>query len=136
MSVEPDGFDIDPSKHCFRTRAYTLFLEAIEFAQEARYADSCELPEGDLHVTPQEICSALFVLAFDQFGLLTMTVLSELKLSNCLEIEQIARELLAAKQLTLDSSESLSGFSGCFDFESAFVTARDSFDFCQYVDAL
>jgi len=113
----------------YRREAYVFVFEALSYAQEvlgfgretvADPGSADEAAQVERHITGQELCEAVRLLAMDQFGLMAKTVLNSWGIRNTGDIGEIVFNLLRIGQMRKTPEDRREDFDDVFDFDEAF----------------
>jgi uncharacterized repeat protein (TIGR04138 family) len=97
--------------------AYLFVREALDFTQRTTGRDT----RGHArHVTGQELVEGIRGYALEQFGPMTITVLEQWGIRNCLDFGEIVFNMVDLGLLAKTDKDSRSDFEGGYDFEEAF----------------
>jgi uncharacterized repeat protein (TIGR04138 family) len=118
-----DKFDQAVRKIAATDRRYRV--EAYHFVRQAVFAECKRVkeedPEQDRHISGQMLLEALRQLALDQFGPLTLDVLTEWGLFHTEDFGTIVFQLVEQKLLGSNEKDSPADFSDGYDFKEAFL---------------
>lgn len=112
-----------------RERAGPYPPEAFLFVQEGLHETSENLfdreglmsgPEGNRHVTGQQLCLGLRDYALRQYGLLARTVLDHWNIRRTEDFGRIVFALVDAGLLRKTDQDSIEDFAGVYDFDEVF----------------
>ena len=126
----------DPRYH---RDAYLFIREALDFTQklvnkgsksekgekadksESRVSASDDAGEGKVrHVSGQELLAGIRAYALEQFGPMTLTVLSEWGLNRCEDFGELVFNMVENHLLAKTKKDSRDDFKGGYDFDEAF----------------
>ncbi|MFM9957289.1 MAG: Minf_1886 family protein [Phycisphaerales bacterium] len=93
-------------------------VETIKAAGEDARGE--EGPDGERHVTGQELCMGLRDLAVRQFGMLARTVLRSWSIRSTHDMGRVVFILVESGVLRKSDRDSFADFDAVFDFEDAF----------------
>ncbi len=96
-------------------------VETIKAAGED--ARGAEGPEGERHITGQELCMGIRDLAVRQFGMLAKTVLNAWGIRSTQDIGKVVFILVESGVLRKSDRDSFADFDAVYDFEEAFESA-------------
>lgn len=78
-------------------------------------------PDGERHVSGQELCFGLRDFAVKQFGLLARTVLASWNIQSTEDFGKIVFALVESQMLRKSDSDSMLDFEAVYDFDDAFA---------------
>jgi uncharacterized repeat protein (TIGR04138 family) len=104
----------DPRYH---RDAYAFVREALDFTQKIVSKDATRKSN---HVSGQELLEGIRQFALVQFGPMTITVLEEWGISNCVDFGNLVFNLVETGFLGKTETDSRADFLGGYDFEDAF----------------
>jgi len=96
----------------FRREAYQFVQEALEFTRRKLTRRG--------HVTGRELAEGVRDLALERFGLLAQTVLHQWGIRSTGHIGDIVYNMIDARIMVKQDSDSREDFDNVYDFESAF----------------
>lgn len=108
-----------PRDDRYAIEAYLFVARALDFGQR-RLLDESEEDEPR-HLTGQQLCDAVRLLAWRQYGLLAKTVLNSWGLRQTEDFGEVVFNLIDAGELRKSESDSRDDFVGVYDFEAALV---------------
>jgi uncharacterized repeat protein (TIGR04138 family) len=122
----------------FSLDAYAFVLEALDHARVQKLSalrsrpdaagskrgggagrSRSRWPKGAGHVTGQQVCHSVRMLALKQYGLLAATVLGHWGIRSTSDIGDIVYNMIATGDLERTPNDSRSDFDNVFDFEQA-----------------
>ena len=120
--------EVDLRRLAARTGPYPA--EAFQFVRDGLHR-TMELvhgqglgPEGDRHVTGQQLCLGLRDFAIERFGMLALTVLQGWNLHRTDDFSRIVFAMIEAGLMSKTNRDSHDDFCGVFDFQEAFSRDR------------
>ena len=81
-------------------------------------------PEGDRHVSGQQLCMGLRDFAIERYGMLALGVLQGWNVHRTDDLGRIVFAMIDAGLMSKTSRDSLDDFRGVFDFPEAFSRDR------------
>ena len=106
-----DGVYFNPR---FKREAYRFVQESLEFTRRKLTRRG--------HVTGRELSEGVRDLALDRFGLLAKTVLNEWGICSTGNVGDIVYNMIEAKIMVKQDSDSRQDFDDVYDFSNAFQT--------------
>ncbi|MBQ7188759.1 MAG: hypothetical protein IJR99_05010 [Kiritimatiellae bacterium] len=97
--------------------AYTFIMEGLDYTLKNVLKLS---PRSVRHVSGQELASGLRQYAIETFGPLALTVLTEWGIHTTDDFGHLVMNLVDAKLLSKQESDSIQDFHNLFDFDQAF----------------
>lgn len=115
----------------YKPEAYQFVRESLVYAQEALGYGKTDAenppPEGERHLTGQELCEALRVYALEQFGMMSLLVLHRWGIRSTSDIGSIVYNLIAAGLMKKSDSDRRQDFDNVYDFDNAFRATSQLF---------
>ena len=108
--------------HRYKLEAYQLVRDALAYAQDVLELGSVsqESEAGERHLTGQELCHALRLLAIEQFGFMAHTVLKSWGIHSTSDIGEIVYNMIEVGLMRKSANDRREHFNNVFDFEEAF----------------
>lgn len=122
----------------YRFDAYVFVFESLRYAQEklgmgasperadeaydSENSDSSweQPPEGQRHVSGQELCEAMRIYAVEQFGYLAKSVLNHWGIHATSDFGEIVFNLIDVEQMRKTPEDRREDFDDVYDFDDAF----------------
>lgn len=97
----------------YPVEAYLFVLEALHFTRE-KY-------KKERHVTGQELCVGIKVLALNRYGPMVKTVFEHWGIRNTIDFGNIVFNMVNEKVLSKTEEDSIDDFRDVYDFDDVFV---------------
>jgi len=106
----------------YQLEAYQLVRDALAYAQDVLELGSAtqESETNERHLTGQELCHALRLLAIEQFGFMAHTVLKSWGIRSTSDIGEIVYNMIEVGLMRKSANDRREHFDNVFDFEEAF----------------
>lgn len=104
--------DIAAKDRRYDPRAYALLMDVV------RYLGG----NGDGHMSAGDVLEEFKERTLDQYGPLSMAVLSEWGVKSCEDIGEMMFNLVESRRIGRDEGDSPEAFAGGYDFHEAFET--------------
>ncbi len=105
--------------------------EAFEFVREGLaltanrvHRDADNLPEGQRHVTGQDLAKGLRDLAIRNYGLLARAVLAHWQIHTTMDFGKIVFAMVESGIMHKTSEDNIDDFRAVYDFEDAFTAPK------------
>ena len=108
--------------------AYVFIFEALRYAQEKlgmgrpqpsiAEGEEADEPEGEQHVTGQELCEAIRQYALQQYGYMAKPVLNHWGIHSTGDFGEIVFNLIEIGQMRKTDHDRREDFENVFDFDS------------------
>lgn len=105
----------------FERQSYMFVRQALDHTVKELKKKNPERTGKSLHVTGAELLNGIRVYALDQFGPMTMTVLSKWGISRCSDFGDIVFNLIEYNVFSKTESDRREDFADIYDFNEAFV---------------
>ncbi|MFM8173636.1 MAG: Minf_1886 family protein [Pirellulaceae bacterium] len=110
--------------HRYPLESYQFVREGLAYAQQVMKmppeGGAGSEPEGEHHLTGQQLCEAIRHYAVDQFGYLAKTVLNHWNIYSTSDFGEIVYNLIRIKQMKKSKSDRREDFDDVYPFEGAF----------------
>jgi uncharacterized repeat protein (TIGR04138 family) len=108
----------------YKLDAYQFVREGLAYAQEvlrmpAQNAD-VESQQEEHHLTGQQLCEAIRLYAYEQYGYLAKVVLNSWGVYTTGDFGEIVYNLIRIKQMKKSKSDRREDFDDVYDFSQAF----------------
>ncbi len=103
--------------------AYHFVREGLGRTMELLHKQS-SAPEGDRHVSGQQLCVGLREYAIERYGMLAFNVLSNWNVQRTDDFGRIVFTMIDAGLLSKTSRDTAEDFRGVYDFHEAFSRDR------------
>ena len=108
----------------YKLEAYQFVRDALQYAQEelrmGQQQPPSDDPQADAHLTGQQLCEAIRLLAVDQFGLMARIVLNNWGVHSTSDFGEIVYNLIDIGLMKKSASDRREDFNDVFDFVEAF----------------
>lgn len=109
----------------YTLEAYQFIREALAYAQDELgmvkpISSDEEEPPADAHLTGQQLCEAVRLLALEQFGLMARVVLNSWGIRSTGDFGEIVYNLIGIGMMKKSPADRREDFDDVFDFEEAF----------------
>ena len=102
-------------------KAYAFLREGLDYAVKELKKKETERAKSSLHITGAELLMGIRAYALDQFGPLTMTVLSSWGVRRCSDFGDMVFNLIEYNVFSKTDQDKREDFTEVFTFEEAFV---------------
>lgn len=102
-------------------KAYSFLREGLDYAVKELKKKDAERSKQSLHVSGAELLQGLRVFALDQFGPLTMTVLTAWGVKRCEDFGEMVFNLIEYNVFSKTDNDRREDFASVYAFEDAFV---------------
>ena len=102
----------------FSREAYNFVRESLDHTQKLIGKPAKD--DAPRHVSGQQLLDGVRAYALDQYGPMTMTVLSEWGLNRCEDIGEIVFNMVENSLLAKTDTDTREDFKGGYDFDTAF----------------
>jgi uncharacterized repeat protein (TIGR04138 family) len=103
----------------YHPAAYFFIVEALDFT--VRSLDRASREGAERHVAARELVEGIRTYALQQFGAMSLTVLSTWGLRKTDDFGEIVYSLIAVEKLRKTDTDRKEDFSGGYDFDEAFA---------------
>jgi len=110
----------------YDVQALHFLFEALAYSQELFSKDTDSEEEEARHVTGQELCEGIRLLALEQFGFMAKAVFEGWGIYRTADFGEMVYLLIQNKLMAKRDSDSIEDFHGVYDFETAFEDAFES----------
>ena len=100
--------------------AFHFVREGLGYTVQRIHEDLASRPEGERHVSGQQLCLGLRDFAIQQYGMLAPTVLAHWKITRTDDFGRIVFAMIEAGLMSKTDQDSLEDFRAVFDFHEAF----------------
>ena len=104
----------------YKIDAYQFVREALAYAQEDMQLGSPDSPEGESHITGQQLCDAIREYGIEQYGYMTKIVLNSWGVSTTRDFGEVVFNLIAVGLMKKSDSDRLEDFVDYYDFDEVF----------------
>jgi uncharacterized repeat protein (TIGR04138 family) len=112
----------------YKVEAYAFVFEALNYAHEKlgwgapagdaqSEQEKTEDAERERHLTGQQLCEAIRLLALEQFGFMAKTVLNNWGVTSTGDLGEIVFNLIKTGQMKKTDDDKRSDFENVFDFD-------------------
>jgi len=100
--------------------AFTFVREGLTYTSQRIHQNVDALPEGDRHISGQQLCLGLRDFAIQQYGLLAPVVLRHWNVNRTDDFGRIVFAMIDEGLMSKTSDDCVDDFRAVFDFEEAF----------------
>lgn len=107
----------------YKIDAYQFVRDALAYAQEELgmgQTSEAEAPQGEAHLTGQQLCEAIRQFALEQFGLMSRVVLGTWGVRSTSDFGEIVYNLIDIGLMKKSETDRREDFDQVYDFEEAF----------------
>jgi uncharacterized repeat protein (TIGR04138 family) len=111
----------------YTLEAYQFVREALDFAHrelgmgQKQPQEPGQEPPPEAHVSGQELCEAIRLYAWDQYGYLAKLVLNSWGICSTSDFGEIVYNLIEINEMKKSASDRREHFDNVYDFEEGFV---------------
>jgi len=104
----------------YPAEAFHFVRDGLGFTALRVHQDYPNMPEGERHISGQQLCIGLRDFAIQQYGLLAPTVMRHWNVHRTDDFGRIVFAMIEEGMMSKNSDDSLEDFRAVFDFEEAF----------------
>jgi len=118
-SSEPSLYDIAAATR-YPLDAFHFVRCGLDFTVRRMHADPEMLEEAERHVTGKDLCEGLRDFAIQQYGCMARMMLRRWNVNRTEDFGHIVFAMVEADLMQATDEDSISDFSGGYDFDDAF----------------
>lgn len=104
----------------YKIEAYEFIRDALAFAQEDLQMGGGDDPEGESHITGQQLCDAIRLYGLEQYGYMAKVVLNSWGLFTTGDFGNVVFNLIEVGMMKKSDSDRLEDFQDYYDFNEVF----------------
>ncbi|MFQ6048598.1 MAG: Minf_1886 family protein [Phycisphaerae bacterium] len=121
MSKEPQKTleEVARQAGCYPPEAYEFVREGLNYTVQRVHGDPSSLPQGQRHISGQQLCWGLRELALQKWGLMASAVLRRWNITSTYDFGRIVFALVENGLMQKQPSDSIEDFKDVYDFAEA-----------------
>ena len=120
QQAQVDWKKIRQSAGPYPMEAFSFVREGLTFTAEQLHGDPQALPEGDRHISGQQLCLGLRDFAIERYGLMAPVVLEHWNVRRTEDFGRIVFSMIEHGLMCKTDDDTLEDFKAVFDFDEAF----------------